>query len=133
MALSSACKFKTNKFIRNPSDRSSKPIPKITFLLLDLRNVGWNNPGCLLLEILSSNMQLCGPNAVAYTCLIRYDVTAQALIATNMSDKRLTLVGCAKSLSSEPGLKYTDHEHVIPDPLAGKGQHTIHVISIDHE
>ena len=77
-------------------DRSSKSIPTFTFVLSDLRNVGWNNPGQLLLEILSSKLQLCGPNSVTCTCSIQHDIMGQVLI---MSDKR-SLVGRALRVQS---------------------------------
>ena len=50
------------------------------FTLLDLRNVGCNNHGRLLLEVLSCKLQLCGHTVVAYMSCIRYDVTVQLLI-----------------------------------------------------
>ena len=72
-----ACKSKTNVLIHYPSDRSSTSIPTFMFTLSDLRNISCNNPGRLLLEVLSSKLQLCGHTAVACLSSRRYDVTVQ--------------------------------------------------------
>ena len=87
-ARSPACKSKTNVLIHYPSDRSSTSIPTFMFTLSDLRNISCNNPGRLLLEVLSSKLQLCGHTAVA--CMmsgIWYDVTVQVFNWPQTSDK----------------------------------------------
>ena len=66
--------------------------------------VNINNPGRLLLEVLSSKLQLYGHTAVAYMCCKRYDVTIQALI----DRKHEPLVGRTLSSQSLALSSYTE-------------------------
>ena len=73
---SPARKSKTNQFIHYPSDRSLASIPVCTFMLSDLRNVSCNNPGRLLLKVLSSK-QCTRAATLLWFVLAAYGVTSQ--------------------------------------------------------